>query len=274
MAILYKAARQITGLSSDTKPTINTVLGSTYLETDTFKMFHWDGAAWMQHETMAQTFTNKSIDAESDTIMNQQLRSVFAAGAKRSGAIVIACTAGDSLRGCLKGLTTNGDGTPTWSIDVDEGPVLAFSRAASGIMGYTSTSTSDSITTRRALNPFFKIRFKFNSITTTRLYIGFTSATSLPNTDTPLATGDSGVLFGYRTTDSNFSVINNDGGGAAIVNSTGVAKDTTYHTISFTFGASNVVVVLDDGAGAKTTTLTTRIPATSTDIKLSTIAAY
>ena len=143
-------------------------------------------------------------------------------------------------------------------------------------MGYTSAGTTDAMVTRRALNPYLQISFKLNSISSTRLYIGFTSATALPNTDTPLATTDSGVVFGYTSADSDFSVYYNDGlGGAMAEVETGVVKDaTTYHTVSFQFGASDIVVVLDDGVDTKTQTLTTQIPATTTDIKFSAIGGF
>lgn len=275
MTIQYRANRVISGESGDTRPGTNTIVDTVFLETDTFKRYAWNGEEWIQYETLAMPFTNKTISAETNTISDLQLTSIFAQNAKRTGAIVPACTAADSLTGHLRGMTVNGDGTPTWSIDPTEGPVLAFARAASGIMGYTSAGTTDAMVTRRALNPYLKIRFKLSSISSTRLYIGFTSATALPNTDTPLATNESGVIFGYTSADSDFSVYYNDGQGGAMAEvETGVVKDVLYHTVSFQFGASNVIVILDDGADTKTQTLTTQIPATTTDIKLSIIGAF
>lgn len=278
-SIQYISGRRIVGTSTDIKPTANNITGTIFCEIDTFGKYIWNGSTWINYESFAQIYTNKTIDAESNNITNLSRTSTFnnSGTAKRTGSVIAACTADKSLVGSLKGLSVNGDGTPKSVVDPTEGLVLKFARAASGIMGYTSTTAgTDTITTRRALNPFLKVRLKTDTIaTTTRIYVGFSSASSIPNTDTPLATTDSGVIWGFRSTDSNFSVIYNDGSStSAVVVSMGVAKDTSYHTVSLTFTSFNVVVVMDDGAGAKTQTLTTRIPATTTDIKLSIMGAY
>jgi hypothetical protein len=50
MTLVYLAGNQITGLSSDTKPT-NVVTNSKFLETDTKSEYVFDGSSWSKTNT-------------------------------------------------------------------------------------------------------------------------------------------------------------------------------------------------------------------------------
>ncbi len=45
------------GLSTDTKPTTNVKVGSTFYETNTGQGFMWDGDAWVEDLTLIYAFS-------------------------------------------------------------------------------------------------------------------------------------------------------------------------------------------------------------------------
>src|SRR5690242_16164637 len=57
------------GLSSDTKPTAANA-GDMFIETDTAKLWTWNGSAWVEHVTtaLASTLTNKTIETDNNTL--------------------------------------------------------------------------------------------------------------------------------------------------------------------------------------------------------------
>jgi len=65
MAITYYAGNNISGTASDrgSFTTTNLLTGSTFLETDTDDLYMWDGDSWnvIAGDTVAQTFTNKTL---------------------------------------------------------------------------------------------------------------------------------------------------------------------------------------------------------------------
>ena len=72
MAITYYAGNRWTGTSTD-RGNINTsniTAGLTFLETNTDDLYQWDGDSWnvIAGDTVAQTLTNKTIAAGSNTI--------------------------------------------------------------------------------------------------------------------------------------------------------------------------------------------------------------
>ena len=72
MAITYYAGNRWTGTSSDRAgiTTGNITAGLTFLETNTDDLYQWDGDRWnvIAGDTVAQTLTNKTIAAGSNTI--------------------------------------------------------------------------------------------------------------------------------------------------------------------------------------------------------------
>lgn len=260
MAIQWMGARAFTCVAADTKPTTNTITGTYALETDTFYFYRYNGASWDKEEDFAETFTNKTIDAEANTIKNT-LMSPFAVGYTRTGFVVPAATAALSVHGACQGWPTLG----TFSIvnDASEGYVTRFNSAVSGdIIGYKSTTTTQ-LPTTKGFNGYIKARVKASATASMRVFVGFSSLNQLTASNTILATTDSGVLVGFDTANANFSTYNNNGGGSAqVVTSNGIAKDTSWHTFEVTLVAGgNPVTKID---GANTVTCSTRPPADAT----------
>ena len=59
------ASRYYRGLSSDAKPTDGVVLGSIYYESDTYRIFEFDGTAWL--------IPVKPTDAQQTNVLLEQL---------------------------------------------------------------------------------------------------------------------------------------------------------------------------------------------------------
>ena len=169
-----------------------------------------------------------------------------------------------ALDGSLSDHTFGTTGTIANSFDTTEGVVTGIpSTAASGVaVGLVSATTGVGIG-RRLFASYATIRCKIDSTTTARFYFGFTSATALPISDTPLASTDHGVLIGWRTTDTNFQSFNNDGSAAMVATDLGVAKDANYHTFEISWTASGNATVTLDGTAS---TISTRLPGTTTNL--------
>jgi hypothetical protein len=101
----------------------------------------------------------------------------------------------------------------------------------------TSSNTSCGIRfartiVRRDFNFRFLVRFSISTVTNTRFYCGLKEGTgAFPASDTPLGSTDHGILFGYRSSDSQaLQVFHNDGSAGVTNVSTGVtiAAGTVY----------------------------------------------
>lgn len=184
-------------------------------------------------------------------------------GIYQPGAGTTATTVGVQS-GILMPHTPTGAGSNVNTFDTAEGIVinLVSGATANTNVGLVSSTAGVGIG-RRLFGMKAQIRWAVSATGSSRMYFGFTSAATLPISDTPLATTDHGVLIGYRSTDTNFSEIHNDGSAAEVVNSLGVAKDTAYHTMEINWDASGNVNVFLDGTK---TTITTRLPATTSNL--------
>jgi len=206
--------------------------------------------------TITDDTTNNEVDID-------LIRGVgYTPSIKKQGCSYGAGGAGNATHQSL--LTSSTDaGTLSTVWDTSEGTTLqcATGTTSNSNGGLISATTGGAIGRRSAIgNLRLNTRCAIDSTSNSRVYAGFTSATSLPKSDTPLASGDSGVLVGFRTTDANWSVFRNDGTTGMTVSSLGVAKDTAFHTIDIVYNGTTNVVVTFDGTP---TTFTTILPATS-----------
>jgi|SRR5215831_1082304 len=176
-----------------------------------------------------------------------------------------------ALDGILTGFTTTGAGSITSVYDTVEGMTLACAATATANLNAGLVSPTAGVGMgRRLTNLRMKSRTKVDSTASCRLYMGFTSLATLPISDTPLGTTDSGVMIGFRSTDANYNVFNNDGTGAAVATPTATVKDGNFHTMEVKMLAGGNVLVSLDGTVAAT--LSTRIPATTTNLFFNCVA--
>ena len=157
----------------------------------------------------------------------------------------------------------------TASNDQWEGVVANYATTAtSGTRVGLNTGTSATVTLfTRTSYPYKRTHLKVPSVTNTRFYGGFSSAAAIPNTDTPLANADSGVIVGWNSTDTNIKIYRNDGTGAApTATDTAIAKSNSwwqYEIISDDAGGTFTVNIYTPSSNFSVL-LNSRIPSAST----------
>lgn len=253
------------GLAANKPAASSTYTDWIYVETDGGNTWNCNGSTWtiINGPLKTEEYVNKTIDFNNNNFLGV-VQDPFTSQ-QRQGFHIPALTAADSLKFALKGLPTNG----TYSyVDDDlgiDGKISRFNTSIVENIGYYSNS-SVQIISRAAYNASIKVRSKVSTTTGDRLYIGFSTNNTLPSSDTPLGSSESGVIVGFNTTATNYSIYRNDGSAAAPAALTfGTAKGTTWHNIEITMINSplQVLVTLDD---VTTQTLTTRIPALNTNL--------
>lgn len=207
----------------------------------------------------AQTLTNKTIDAETNTPLNMNPMP----SSERTGLWQSINANGTGSGSGLWATGINVAGTVTGNNPTaTEGAFTKFDTSAvqntqAGIRESTNFITSP------GLNAKFKFKFQVNN-TTGRFFIAILNSGTFQTGDEPLA-NLSGIAFGFRSTDTNWVVERNTGSATGTFDTAPGfgAKDTNVHTLLVFFnGSTNVQVTLD----STTATYSTTIPATSTTL--------
>jgi hypothetical protein len=211
-------------------------------------------------DAFATTLTNKTYDGETNTPKNMwPMPSVERVGvwsginANGTGSGTGVFATGINVTGTVTGINPTATEGPTTKYDTG-----AVSGTGAGIRESTNFFTT------AGLNAKIKFKFAVQQTTSCGFWIGFSSSGTFWTTvDEPLA-NLSGVMFGFRSTDSNWTVARNTGSATSTFDTTPFgAFDTNVHTVEITLnGATNVTVKLD----ATTATYSTVIPATSTPL--------
>ncbi len=199
---------------------------------------------------------------------------------KRSGSFVPSqgntpTTIGQLDYGLVGAVTLTAGGTCTNSFDATQGLLANYVSAATANSNTGLLASALGVgLIRRAFATRLKVRFKMDSSTSARFYFGVTSNTTAPTSDTLLATTDNGVFVGYRTSDTNFQIFTNNGGGSAmtVTQVTGpVAKTTvtSFHTIEINWQAAGNINILFDGVAQ---TVATALPSTTANLYFNVIA--
>ena len=277
MAIKYKSNNVIEGLAADTKPTTNIAVGSIFRTTDTGIFSTFDGSSTWHEEitaTQSQTMTNKTMVAQSNSfseIAQSPLTKRW--GGYQPAAGATAATVG-TLSGLLAQHSPTGAGTNTNTFDTTEGVLVNLATAATANQNAGLVSPTGGVGIgRRLFGLKARIRSKVDTVagSVSRFYFGFTSATALPLTDTPLATTDSGIIVGFTSADTNYQIRHNDGSTSVTTTQvTGpVAKDTAFHTIQIDWTASGNITVIFDGVSH---TISTDLPLTTANLYFNAVA--
>lgn len=244
------AGFRLAGVAAD--PSVN-VLGDLWLRSDLLKFRYYDGATIrnLVTEQLAQTLLNKTIDPVLNTFTNVQQ----SPEKKMSGGLSLAAAA--TANGTLSGMIA-GTGTLTSTSSTTEG---YFKRPTTTNVSGNFAGYRFSIFAIRNQNPRIKVKFKLAQTAVQRLNIMFSSGSSgFPGGDDPL-NALSGFGLHIKSTDTTtFYIAHNDGAGATVDDSTGVATDTNKHTIELqAVAASNKFQWSLDGSAFAD--VTTEIPA-------------
>ena len=224
-----------------------------------------DATAKVVCEATTQTLSNKTIDAVSNTLLSIYQNPLV----KRTGAVIPGQGAStNSIRpeGILFSVTAVGAGSLADGFDTTEGKTSVFtSTAAANVNAGITGSGSGSGVGRRLFGMRMITRGKINQHTASRYYFGFTSATTLPISDNPLATTDNGAIMGFRSTDvGNYQAFTCDGAGTVTATDLGVAIDANFHTFEINWTASgNVNFIVDGGTP---TTVSATLPSTASNL--------
>ena len=210
------------------------------------------------------TITNKTISNTTNTLQgvaqNATVRrwgSVQPTQGATAAAIV-------ELSGALAKHTPTSAGTASETFDTTEGVIATFtsSTTAGNSAGIVSPVGGVGIC-RRSFAGRLIMRGKIDSTTTGRFYFGLTSGTAIDVTG--LLSTQHGVIVGFDATDTNWTIMTNDGATSVTrTNVTGpIAKDANYHTIEISWPASGNITVIFDGTSQ---TVSTDLPGTSTNL--------
>jgi len=180
---------------------------------------------------------NKILDIRKNTVKGA---AVAAATGKKTGQIVCGQQLGASA----------GSDLFAGHIDRPAVPTIVRDAAPAGIgWEYSTGSTANTVTGIEFAGAFMRREFSARvkakmviptSTANTRLYVGLSSDITIPNSNTPLANTDSGVIVGWRSTDTNIMIFHN--GGAAAGATTPTVVNTGIPKTGFT-AARNIEVL-------------------------------
>ena len=237
-----------------------------FIATDTGDTYICNGSSWVltNGPSHQEEEFNKTINVSNNTLVGL-IQDPFSSS-KREGFLIPTATPDGALKYALKGWPYYGSYSYIDDSLGTEGKVSRFSTSAVENVGYLSNSQLQ-IISRMSWNTTFKTRVRTSTTSNDRQYIGFSSNTTLPTSDTPLGTSESGILIGFNSTASNYSIYRNDGSGSMVTSTFTTTKDTGWHNFEIIMSGSplQVSVLLDD---AQLTTYTTRIPALNTNLYL------
>lgn len=142
--------------------------------------------------------------------------------------------------GRLEGLTVRTSATNAVANNPTAGQYYPLT---TGIVANTVAGAwSPTLLTSRQWNPDFQIKCAASSTNLNSLWVGFTSNLVPPTTTTinPLITTDSGVFVGYRSTDTNFQVVNCPGSGNPVLTQYTPTTPTSTAFNTFRVKADNI----------------------------------
>ncbi len=209
MALTYQCSNRLQCLSTDTKPTTVPTYSRLY-ETDTNLSYIFDGTNWKM----------------SDPLMHDY---------KRFGMHSFKKTDGDGILGTLTSVTLTTSVDTTLNRGRQRAATGAVSDTTAGWRGQTNTWVM------RSMNPKMYVEFRCNATANFRLYLGFAVATAVLSGNDPL-NAISGFMFGNRSTDTAWQIMNNDGSGATnftAVTGTVTTFDTNLHKLWVVGDAAN-----------------------------------
>lgn len=178
-----------------------------------------------------------------------------------------------NLAGCLSEHTATGEGGIASEFDMTYGVFNTFNTGTSSNSnaGLVSPTAGVGIG-RQSIGGRMACVAGIDTTTAGRFYFGVTNAAALPKSDTPLGTGDSGIIVGFNVSDTNRSVrTNNIGGSAATITSLGVAKDANIHRIEINWllNPAAVNIIFD----STLTSVSTAIPGLTVNLFFNLVAA-
>jgi hypothetical protein len=220
--------------------------------------------------TVAEALQNKTITSYANTfsgVAQDPSRKRWGSFTPVSSAATTAAAV-SSLQGCLTAHVPTGAGTNTSTYDTTEGLVSNFVATATGSLNIGLVSPASTVGICRTLfGGYMRARCKIDSTTSARFWVGFIGVNAIPAaSDTVMTTGTPGVIVGWSSADTNWSIYQNDASGAVTVTPiTGpIAKNGNYNTIEIYWPAGGATVNVAFNGTVQT--LSSNIPPTTSDL--------
>lgn len=244
-------------------------VGLTQVSTFTFPNVSSDT---LVSQTATQTLSNKTIDAVGTNFLaGIHQASVIRRFGDFNPQANVASGGSQGLMGCLAANTHAGSTfSNQWDATFGQFQRYVTAATANSIGGIISPTTGVGIAATNFPGRW-ATRIRNNSTSNVRTYAGFTSNASACQSagawlgDTPLGSSDSGLMFGYRSTDTTWMIFYNGGTGAMTAASTGVSKDTNFHLLIITWPQAGGSVTFQIDLGTPIT-ITTGLPTTLTGL--------
>lgn len=225
---------------------------------------YWNnGSGWVliQGATKSEVLQNKQISPSNNTLTGFILDPFITQ--QRQGYLIPSLTADGSLRYALKGLPIAGGTYSLFYVDTTEKYVSRFNTSSVIQVGYQSNA-SIKLTTKRSLNPYLKIRARTSDANNTFMFFGFSTKAPTANGVSPIDNTSQGVIVGCDTSNANYFTRASNGT-TMVQSNTSIPRDNIFRTFEIIMSSSNVIIKID---GTTLFTLTSNLPATTTDINL------
>ena len=182
---------------------------------------------------------------------------------KKWGELIPKSASTDTI-GLVAGCTILATASYVYDTTDNSGAILSTTAITDGINGGIHCTTSNFNVFRGDQNAYLYSKWESNKITTNRLFIGFTSgSTLLPNNADTILDSLIGIGLCIRTTDTLYQFCRNDGDATTDYVSTGITEDTVVHSFEVytTDAGVNWCGKIDGGSA---TCWTTEIPTPTT----------
>lgn len=232
-----------------------------YYATDTGNLYYYNSSVrvLLQGPEKQEVLKNKTFNISDNNITGLILDPFISQ--KREGFVIPSITANSSLNFVLKGLPSNGN----YSLvrDNTEGYISRFNNTGGENIGYFSDATYQ-LVTRRAYNPYLKVRTKSTDLTNINLMLGFSVYNPVPDYDWAIDDTHAGAILSFIEGVNNYIVRVSNGTNHNHLE-TSTVKNTDWHTYEIIMGVSDIVFKIDN---IVVSTQTTNLPDLNTDIYL------
>jgi len=230
---------QYTALSTDTRPT-GIAVGTLIYETDTRITWIYQGSSiWVPVRSVISPILS----------------------GRKYGYMM---SYGGSLRLDGFGATMTASTTAATATNQSSSTRGWYSQFPSGVSGTSVAGSRMSSFLLRTANPLYRFRGAFNQTANVRGYIGFVANSADISGDSWMDS-KSGIVFGFRSTDTTFQIIRNDGSATATYVDTTIPLDTVVRTIEILADDVNTRWGWRINGGV-TTWYTTAVPAAATSV--------
>lgn len=204
------------------------------------------------------TITNSTDDYTFATITNASSGFIPKPTVSKHGTVIPATPSGD-LGGLFFGSTLGG--TESLNDDADGVRILTTTGTTAGTDAGISTGSA---IFHREWNAYLTVKIGTSSTAGERLFIGFITTSTLPNTQTPCANISCAGIF-LNTTSTTYQYVVNDGDATQDITNSGISENSDVRIFTVRADATNNRFAFSINNGVETF-ISSEIPASTTDM--------